>query len=258
MTSPRPSNLLIRLLAPAFAALTAYMTRAGLIAFADEPAGGNPGDGAPNPDHGAALLDDTGTGDGKGADPAAGGDGKPAAGDGKPAGENKEPDKDGDKPALPEKYEFKVPEAFAIDEALHAEFDPLLRELNLTQEQAQKLVDFGPKFIAPAIDAAVAGVLKQIGYEGSKGWAAAAKADKEFGGDKWTESRGQINALLDNTEFVSPGLKDMVLRSPLGTNPEFLRLLHRVNTRISQDGYVPGGEGRTAEAKFYDNSPALK
>ena len=57
--------------------------------------------------------------------------------------ENKE-----DKPAgAPEKYEaFTVPEGFKIEDSAVKEFGDLARELNLTQEAAQKLVDYQVKF----------------------------------------------------------------------------------------------------------------
>ena len=57
--------------------------------------------------------------------------------------ENKE-----EKPAgAPEKYEaFTVPEGFKIDDSAVKEFGDLARELNLTQESAQKLVDYQVKF----------------------------------------------------------------------------------------------------------------
>ena len=55
-----------------------------------------------------------------------------------------EKDKDKDKKAgAPEKYEaFKVPDGVQVDEAALKEFEPMARGLNLSQEQAQQLVDF--------------------------------------------------------------------------------------------------------------------
>lgn len=70
---------------------------------------------------------------------------KPADGgsDGDKGEENKP-----DKPeGAPEKYEaFKVPEGVTIDETAATEFGALAKELNLTQENAQKLVDYQVKF----------------------------------------------------------------------------------------------------------------
>ena len=55
---------------------------------------------------------------------------KPAEGDKKP-----------DAPAVPEKYEFKAPENYTLDPKLLETVTPLFKELGLTNEQAQKLVD---------------------------------------------------------------------------------------------------------------------
>lgn len=66
--------------------------------------------------------------------------------------ENKGADGDSDenkeeKPGAPEQYEaFKVPEGVTIDETAATEFGTLAKELNLTQENAQKLVDYQIKF----------------------------------------------------------------------------------------------------------------
>lgn len=42
----------------------------------------------------------------------------------------------------PETYEFKAPEGQQLDAALVAEASPIFKELGLSQDQAQKLVDF--------------------------------------------------------------------------------------------------------------------
>lgn len=57
-------------------------------------------------------------------------------------------EKDEEKPAgAPEKYEaFTVPEGVTLDESAVTEFGALAKELNLTQEGAQKLVDYQVKF----------------------------------------------------------------------------------------------------------------
>lgn len=190
------------------------------------------------------------------ASDAAQGDGaKPTEGDGtKPAeGANKPEDKP--QPKAPEKYEFKAPEGFAIDEQLQGEFDPVLRELDLTNEQAQKLIDFAPKLIGKSVDVAVGKALEQVGFADAANWAATAKADKEFGGDKLPENLAVIRQARD--QFASPELRKLLDTTPLGNHPEVVRLFYRVGKAISADGYVPGGKttGKTNDARaFYPNS----
>lgn len=55
----------------------------------------------------------------------------------KPAEGGKKPDAS----AVPEKYEFKAPENYTLDPKLLETVTPLFKELGLTNEQAQKLVD---------------------------------------------------------------------------------------------------------------------
>lgn len=59
-------------------------------------------------------------------------------------------------PGAPEKYEdFKAPEGFELDKAVLDDVVPLFKELNLNQEQAQKLIDRYAKLNAQAAEAPV-------------------------------------------------------------------------------------------------------
>lgn len=157
---------------------------------------------------------------------------KPAEGQAKP----------GDKPAAkaPEKYEFKPAEGFELNEALASEFTPVLRELDLTQEQADKLVAFAPRLIEQSVDAAVSKTLESIGFADAKDWAANSKTDKEFGGDKFAENLAVVKAARD--QFATPELRKLLETTPLGNHPEVLRLFYRIGKQITADGYVPNGK----------------
>lgn len=198
------------------------LMRAGMV-FADEPGEG-----------GAPLMADTPPADPNtpAAEPAAA-----AAAAAAPA-VAKTPDAPAAK--APEKYEFKPTEGFELNEALAGEFTPVLRDLDLTQEQADKLVAFAPKLIEQGVDAAVSKTLESMGYAGCKDWPTAAKTDKEFGGDKFAENLGVIKAARD--QFATPELRKMLETTPLGNNPEVLRLFYRIGKQITADGYVPGGK----------------
>lgn len=75
------------------------------------------------------------------------GTGKPS--ENPPAAPNKPtPPKEETPPGAPEKYAFTAPEGQELDTSALAQFEPVARELNLTQEQAQKLVDVYPKVLA--------------------------------------------------------------------------------------------------------------
>lgn len=210
--------------------------------MADPPADGGTPDGQPQGDAGAKPAE----GAAKPTDPPKPGDGQ---------------QKQDDKPAAkaPEKYEFKAPEGFELDTEMLTKFDPVLRELDLSQEQAQKLIDFAPEFIGKHVQAAAEAtyskVLKDLGYEAVRDWVGQAKADKEFGGDKLQENLAVINRARD--QFASPELIQMLKSTPLGNNPEMLRLFYRIGKQITPDGYMPGGKTASTSndaQRLYDAS----
>jgi hypothetical protein len=55
------------------------------------------------------------------------------------------------KNTVPEAYDFKLPEGMEVDKELLAETEPLFKELGLTQEKAQKVIDLYAQKVMPAI-----------------------------------------------------------------------------------------------------------
>lgn len=151
-------------------------------------------------------------------------------------GDDKEPD------GAPEEYEpFTLPDGVEVDEAAAEQFKELARDLNLTQEQAQKLVDLQ----ASRVQAQAEAWDKQL-----SDWADGARADKEFGGDKFDENIAVAKKALD--KFGTPELRE-TLDAGYGNHPEVIRLLYRVGKAISDDGFVAGGTSGQADklAKLY-------
>lgn len=182
----------------------------------------------------------------QGAEPAT--QDKPAEGAEKPAGEEKEPGKEGDKPVdektkegddkdkkpdgAPEKYEFKPAEGQELDESALKEFEPIARELNLNQEQAQKFVDLYASKIVPQLQQ------KQVEQwtKQTEQWAVDAKADKEIGGDNMTANIGLAQKAFD--QFGSPELKEYLNTTGLGNHPEIIRAFMKVGKSMSEDSMV--------------------
>ncbi|TNV22117.1 peptidase [Buttiauxella sp. B2] len=187
------------------------------------------------------------------ADPAAqvaepGVQDKPAEGEEKPTGEEKVPGKEGDKPVeekpkegddkdkkpegAPEKYEFKPAEGQELDETALKEFEPIARELNLNQEQAQKFVDLYASKIVPQLQQ------KQVEQwtKQTEQWAVDAKADKEIGGDNMTANIGLAQKAFD--QFGSPELKEYLNTTGLGNHPEIIRAFMKVGKSMSEDSMV--------------------
>jgi len=160
--------------------------------------------------------------------------------------------KDGDKPAgAPEKYEFKAPEGTTFDPVLLGEFESVARDLNMTNEAAQKLVEtMGPKVTAQVV-AAQQAQFQQM----NNGWIEATKTDKEFGGDKLTENLAVAKKALDAT--ATPELRTLLNETGLGNHPEVIRHFLKIGKALSEDGFVPGGtapnSGKSAAAVLYPN-----
>lgn len=145
----------------------------------------------------------------------------------------KEPDKKDEKPVVPEKYEFKAPEGVEqLDPQALAVFEPIAKELGLSQEQAQKLVDIYPQIQQQQAEA----WSKQV-----TDWGDQVKADKEIGGDKLTASVGQAQKALD--QFGTPALREYLESSGLGNHPELVRAFAKVGKMMSEDKIIVPNQG---------------
>jgi hypothetical protein len=147
--------------------------------------------------------------------------------------------KDDAKPVgAPEAYEdFKLPEKFEVSESAMGEFKTLAKELNLSQEQAQKLVDFQTSQTKGNTQALVQNLMEGVDKT-AKEWADTAKSDAEYGGEKFSENMAHATAALK--AFGTDALKAVLNESRLGNHPELIRFMVRAGKAISQDGFVPG------------------
>ncbi|MWF13618.1 peptidase [Escherichia coli] len=174
--------------------------------------------------------------------------------------ENPEAEKDGekDKPkdekgkkpeGAPEKYEFKPAEGQELDSAALEQFEPIARELNLSNEQAQKMVDLYGTKILPMVQQQQAEAWQKT----TEQWAADVKADKEIGGDKLTGSISVAQRALDT--FGDPDLKEYLNASGLGNHPGLIKFCVKVGKAMSEDGMVTGKEAgqRSAAEVLYGN-----
>lgn len=176
------------------------------------------------------------------------GDGKPAEGAAAPKpGETAKPD---DKPqGAPEKYELAAPEGMTLEPETTAQFETVARELNLTNEQANKLVPLAAELVkrnaAQQQEAQVAQVQK---------WLDETKADKEYGGEKFDTNVATVRSAV--ARFATPQLKELMDQTGLGNHPEVVRLFYRIGTAIADDKFVAGAPPapkKSTESVLYDN-----
>ena len=133
----------------------------------------------------------------------------------------------------PEKYEFKAPEGKQLDAETVEAFSEVAKELNLTQDAAQKMLTAMSDKLGARQAAQVDAVRSQ--------WAESSKSDKEFGGDKITENLSVAKKALDT--FGTAELRSLLNDSGLGNHPEVIRFMFRAGKAISEDRYVGPSTG---------------
>ena len=181
-------------------------------------------DGTPNP---------TAAADAATTDPAAN-PADPAANKDGPTDKPKDTVDDGKADdATPEAYEFQAPEGVTLDTELVEEFTGIAKELKLPKDEAQKIVDLGPKIMQKFADAQA-----QIVVDAQAKWRADSMADPEIGGDNLDENLALSKKALDT--FGTPELKTLLVESGLGNHPEVIRVFNRIGKGISNDGLVTG------------------
>ena len=162
-------------------------------------------------------------------------------------GEKQTDDKDA-KPGAPEKYEFKAPDGMDLDAEAVAAFEPLARELNLSQEAAQKLVD-----IYASRMSAFASAQQEQALQQRQGWEAAVRSDKDLGGQNLESTLNAGKQAL--AKFGSPELVNLLNHTGLGSNPEFVRFCATVGKAMAEDTFHRGGSGKAPDEgtakKFY-------
>lgn len=149
----------------------------------------------------------------------------------------KEPDT-----TVPEKYEFKAPEGKELDPAAVEAFSPIAKDLKLTNDQAQKLVDLYAAQSAKAVETQTA-AWKAVTDE----WKATAQTDKDYGGAKFAENMGVVAKGLD--KFGTPGLRKALDDSGMGDHPEVVRFLYNVGKASAEGGFPSGNAGGGGAAK---------
>ena len=176
------------------------------------------------------------------------GEGSKPEGDQKPADEKKEQPE-----GAPESYEdFKAPEGLKYDDQVIDAFKEVAKETNLSQAQAQNLLDKVAPVIAQRQMAQIAEVSKQ--------WAERSKADKELSAD-WTRSMADIARVRDRFAknedgSVDPDIAEF-MNTPIGNHPGLLKLLARAGRVIGEGSFPRGseaGDGKVTPGDFYKSA----
>jgi len=142
----------------------------------------------------------------------------------------------GVKEGAPEKYEFNAEVADApqkLDPEVLTAFGDVAKELDLPQEDAQKVLDK----VAPVIQERQAKMLEQVRAD----WANESQTDEEFGGEALNENLNVAKQALD--AFGTDAFKSLLQETGFGNHPEIIRFMYRAGKAISEDSYVGNSEG---------------
>lgn len=205
-----------------------------------EPSAPQPGAG----DNPAPAADPVKT---EGEQPQPGAEGEKPQGDKPVEGDKPDDGKDKKPEGAPEAYEFKAAEGVDLDTDALKDFEPVARELNLTNEQAQKMVDLYGTKIMPMVQQQQVEAWQKT----TEQWAADVKADKEIGGDKLTGNLSAAQRAL--AQFGTPELKEYLEGTGLGNHPELVKAFVKIGKAMSEDGMVTGKESgqRSAAEVLY-------
>jgi hypothetical protein len=138
----------------------------------------------------------------------------------------------------PEKYEtFKVPEGHEISEDTSKEINSLFKDLNLSQDQGQKLIDYYTKTNQEAFDAPF-----KAWEDVQERWINEVKLDPEMG-HKLPEIKATIGKAIDglNDPKLGTAFREAMDFTGAGNNPAFIKAFWRLAQSVTEGGHVAGG-----------------
>lgn len=132
-------------------------------------------------------------------------------------------------------YALKATDGDELDPVILEAYVPIAKELGLTNEGAQKLIDT----IGPVVDAQLAKMQTEMLTAFTEQNVAACIKDKEFGGDDIVKNMAVAEKAL--TAFGTPELRKLLEETKLNNHPEIIRAFYRAGKAISEDSFIPGG-----------------
>jgi len=136
----------------------------------------------------------------------------------------------------PEKYEIKVPEGMTLDSDTLDMFTPIFKELGITQEGAQKLVDA----YVPLIQSTTEKTRKESMSAYKQlvdGWKSETMKELGVGSEKELSYCGKAIQKFGNNE-----LREILNETGLGNHKSLVSFMAKVGKTISEDTFVDSGK----------------
>lgn len=148
------------------------------------------------------------------------------------------------------KVELKLGEDYLVGEDKLKEVESFAKEHKLSNEAAQKILDNQNSSIREYTDKQ-----SKIWNETVTSWGDEIKADKDFGGEKFTETVSLAKRAL--ATYANPEFSKILDESGYGNNPDLIKMLARIGRSISGDTMVKGQSSvpkpKSMEDYFYTN-----
>jgi len=134
----------------------------------------------------------------------------------------------------PEAYEdYTAPEGVTFNDEILGSFNETAKELNLTQEQAQKLVDIAIKNQSQSLDQQ-----KQQWQNVFTGWNKEIKNDAEFGGINLPDTISRYKRSM--ATHGTPELKELLIQSGYEHHPAMIKHFAGLDKKYGEDKSVDG------------------
>lgn len=143
----------------------------------------------------------------------------------------------------PEQYEdFKIPEGFSMDKEALDLFVEQAKTSNLSQESAQKLVDFHTAQLQKQAEDG-----KELERTTREQWKEEVANDPVL---KKSENKALAVKAVDR--FGSPELKELLEVSGLGDHPQLIKFCYEIGKAFKEDTIVPAGTHTNEDKKIED------
>lgn len=139
-------------------------------------------------------------------------------------------------PTVQPELKLTLPEGVKADEALLSDFTAVAKESGLKQEYAQKIVDSFVKAQGRVIQG-----FEQERAANNQAWLAAAKRDKEYGGQSFDKNALVARAAM--SQFATPEFSKFLDETGLTNHPEMVRFCFRVGKAIASEDSIAGTAG---------------
>lgn len=155
----------------------------------------------------------------------------------------------------PEKYELTPPDGFeAIDTDVLGEAEPVLKELNLTNDQANKLMPIAGQLVKKTLDRAEAAITDRAVSQ-RREWADAFEKDPEIGGANKDRTLTEAARAFDHYGLKKgEGLRQLLDESGIGNHPDMIRFVARVGRDLEEGSFERGdaaNQPKAPEQKLY-------